>query len=210
MNFIVITGPTYDGAEKKIKSLSKIPAGVELRLDLFNIIDLEKIRDLIKLCHSQDKKVILTLRSTRSGGNYKGSFEVLEEEIKSLSNLKPDYVDVEWILSDQLFDSLKDVKVIASHHDFDKTPLDLEKLITRMKEKTAYAYKVCTTATDVSDSFRMIKFIHKQAKSGVKIIGLCMGSEGKITRVDGPKVGNYLNYKIIHTQDKVAPGLDFS
>ena len=37
-----------------------------------------------------------------------------------------------------------------------------------------------------------------------------MGNQGKITRIDGLKVGNYLNYKIIHIGDKVAPGIDFS
>ena len=38
MEFIVITGPTFSNAAKKIKKAVKILDGIELRLDLFQDI----------------------------------------------------------------------------------------------------------------------------------------------------------------------------
>jgi 3-dehydroquinate dehydratase type I len=210
MDFIVITGPTISQALRKIKRAEKIDAGIELRLDLFQSYSHEEIKEILALCKSLNKKVIFTLRSKDSGGGFSGSKEALIDEIKALSKLHPDYMDIEWHLPKELFNSVEETKTIASHHDYYKTPISLGHILSQMLEKQAYAYKICTTAQETSDSFRMINFIHKQKKQNLNIIGLCMGEKGKITRTDGLKVGNYLNYKIIHIGDKVAPGIDFS
>jgi len=209
MDFIVITGPNFQTAMKKIKRTLKIDAGIELRLDLFKEITLKEIRAIQKICKENGKKIIFTLRSALSGGGFNRSILSLEKTIEMLAELKPDYMDVEWNLSERLFNKLQDTKIIASHHDFNKTPKSIDEIFEKMRTKKAYAYKVCTTAQDVSDSYRMINFIHKHKNDGLNVIGLCMGEKGKITRTDGPKVGNYLNYKIIHVGDKVAPGIDF-
>ena len=63
------------------------------------------------------------------------------------------------------------------------------------------------TANSLSDSYKMLRFIQKTTKEGLKIIGLCMGDYGRLTRTEGLKAGNYLNYTILHTRDKIAPGL---
>ncbi len=210
MEFIVITGPTFSNAAKKIKKAVKILDGIELRLDLFQNISKEEIIEIRDICKEADKKVIFTLRSSRSGGGYRRSLLSLENEIEKLSLIGPDYFDVEWDLSDDLFNSLGHVKVIASHHDFEKTPPSLDRILGKMMMKKAYAYKLCTTSRALSDSYRMLNFIQKQKNAGLNFIGLCMGEKGKITREDGLKVGNYLNYKIIHIGDKVAAGLDFA
>ncbi|MCH9621345.1 MAG: 3-dehydroquinate dehydratase [Chlamydiia bacterium] len=209
MDFIVITGPTFSAAIRKIKRTLKIDAGIELRLDLFHEINTIEIKEILKVLRDAGKKVIFTLRSIQNGGGYKRSMPSLEKEIKDLATLDPDYMDIEWNLSSSLFDALDSTNIIASHHDFIRTPPSIERLLEKMMQKKAYAYKVCTTAQALSDSYRMINFIHKQKNLGLNIIGLCMGEKGKITRQDGLKVGNYLNYKIIHVSDKVAPGIDF-
>ena len=79
MEFIVITGPTFTEAMRKVKRTLKINAGIELRLDLFKRYLHEEVKELINLCHEHDKKVILTQRSSKSGGGFTGSVELLEE-----------------------------------------------------------------------------------------------------------------------------------
>jgi|GEM_PF-3835022 3-dehydroquinate dehydratase type I len=209
MEFIVITGPSYKIALKKIQKALKIRDGIELRLDLFHEIKKEEVGEIVDLCKSFGKKIILTLRSLEGGGNYKRSIASLEEEIFSLSATLPHYMDVEYTLSDDLFSSLQNTHIISSFHDFERTP-NLDLVLKKMQRKKAYAYKVCTTPLLISDSYRMLNFIHKQKKLGLNFIGICMGEKGKITREEGLKVGNYLNYRIIHLRDKVAEGLDFA
>ncbi|MCH9616788.1 MAG: 3-dehydroquinate dehydratase [Chlamydiia bacterium] len=210
MEFIVVAGPEYSTALLRIRKALKTMDGIELRLDLFKEINIENIKAIIDMCRAKGKKIIITLRSLTGGGGYNRKIDLLEQEVRRLSLLKPDYMDIEWDLSEQLFKDITDTKIIASYHDFEKTPPLLEKVLEKMKQKKAYAYKLCTTSKDLSDSYRMLHFIHKQKKEGLNIIGLCMGETGKITREDGLKVGNYLNYRIMSPRDKVAGGLDFA
>lgn len=210
MEFIVITGPTYKSALSKIKRALKIKDGIELRLDLFKNLSTSQLLEIKDICQKAGKKVIFTLRSMKSGGGYRRSILSLEQSIYNLAEMNPDYIDIEWNLSNDLFFSIKNTKIISSHHDFEKTPTNLERILLRMKKENIYAYKLCTTSQSLSDSYRMLNFIHKQKKAGMNFIGLCMGNKGKITREDGIKVGNYLNYKIMHLGDKVASGLDFA
>jgi len=120
----------------------------------------------------------------------------------------PDYIDIESDLSA----SLPNCNIISSYHHFERTPRDLEEIVKKMNRNnpTAYAYKVCTTANSVSDSYKMLRLIQKLTSEGIKFIGLCMGEKGSITREEGIKSGNYLNYFVLSNRDQCAPGLKFA
>ena len=182
--------------------------GVELRLDLFQEIDLPSIERLRK---SIAGKVIFTLRSRRNGGGFLGSEDKRLNLAKSLLALEPDYFDFECdtdpLFLSELSTSKMTTKIILSYHNFQATPKHLDVILNKMLLQPSYAYKICTTANSISDSYKMLRFVQKMHKSGMNIIGICMGDYGRITRTDGLKAGNYLNYTILHTRDKVAPGL---
>ncbi|MCH9811908.1 type I 3-dehydroquinate dehydratase [bacterium] len=210
MEFIVITGPTFFDAESKIAKALESFDGIELRLDMFRSYTKAELEEIVARCQEKGKKVIFTLRSQKGGGAFSKSYAQLEEKIFEISLLSPTYLDVESSLSADLFQNLSHAKVIASFHDFEKTPIRLEEILTLMQKKNAYGYKLCTTALDESDAFRMLSLVHKKSKEGMNLIGLCMGEKGKVTREDGLKVGNYLNYRILSSRDKVAGGLIFA
>jgi len=114
-------------------------------------------------------------------------------------------------LNSNLSTSLPGCNVISSYHNFDRTPRNLEEVIRKMnRDNPAYAYKVCTTANSISDSYKMLRLIQKLTSEGIKFIGLCMGEKGLITREEGIKSGNYLNYFVLSNQDQCAPGLQFA
>ena len=210
MEFVIVTGPTYKEAIKTVKKAVKISDGIEFRIDLFQSIFPLELTELVKICHFHEKKVLFTIRSCAQGGGSSLSKDSLENYIQELCSLSPDYIDIEYTLSKKLTSSITNVKKIISYHNFEKTPSNLEETLMLLQEHSAHAYKICTTARDISDAYRMMNFVHKQKKKGVNIIGLCMGKDGVTTRTDGLKFGNYLNYKIIHVRDNVARGLNFA
>lgn len=208
MQIAIITGPTYKIASSRIEQANKERDGVELRLDLFQEIDLSSIQQLRKTITG---KVIFTLRSRRNGGGFVGSEEKRLKLAKELASLNPDYFDFESDTDALFFEELRlltpSLKIILSYHNFLTTPKNLDLIIKKMLSFESYAYKICTTANSFSDSYKMLRFIQKMKNEGLKFIGLCMGEYGRPTRTDGIKAGNYLTYTILHNRDKVAPGL---
>ena len=179
MQFIVITGPTYLQAIRRIRKALQIGDGIELRIDCFKTISEKELLEIIALCKKKGKKIILTIRSNAGGGNSNLSNDKLEKYIIFLAKFSPDYLDIEHHLSKNLFRQIKELKVktIASYHDFVKTPLNLTKLLNSMKKKNSYCYKICTMAENIQDSFRMIQCIHKQKNKNFHFIGICMGEK---------------------------------
>jgi 3-dehydroquinate dehydratase/shikimate dehydrogenase len=208
MQIAVITGPTFQTATSRIILANSLRDGVELRLDLFQDLDIALLKELRK---SITGKVIFTLRSRRCGGGFIGSEEKRLTLAKELLALEPDYFDFESdtdpLFLNEILTSNISTKVILSYHNFLSTPKHLDLILNKLLLYPCHAYKICTTANSFSDSYKMLRFVQKTQKSGVNIIGICMGDYGRITRTDGVKAGNYLNYTILHTRDKVAPGL---
>lgn len=208
MQVAIITGPTYPTASNRIALANSSKDGVELRLDLFQQIDLKSLEELKK---NISGKVIFTLRSRRNGGGFLGSEEKRLSLARDLLSLKPDYFDFELDTDPSFLNEIislyPSTKIILSYHNFLTTPKHLDVILNKMLLTPCYAYKICTSANSFSDSYKMLRFIQKMAKSGINIIGICMGDYGRITRTDGIKAGNYLNYTILHSRDKVAPGL---
>lgn len=197
MQIVVITGPTYEIAKSRI-ALAKGLDGVEFRLDLFHSLSIEEVAELRKLAPG---KVIFTLRNRRQGGSFKGVETARLALIEKLLSLSPDYFDLEYDI-DPLFlqtitQAYPQTKIILSQHDFEKTPKNLSLTLKKMISTPADIYKLCTTANSLSDSYRMLRFVQITVKQGISFIGLCMGDQGRLTRTEGVKSGNYLNYNVL-------------
>ena len=209
MQIAVITGPDYSKARIGVlKANDSGMDGVEIRLDMFDEIIIDEIKNLMNLIQG---KVILTLRSKDQGGSFVGTRDEQKDIIKDLLTLGSDYLDVEFPISSSFgaeMDKQKhpECKIISSWHNYQYTPKNLDLILSSMMCDGIYAYKICTSAQNISDSYRMLSFIQRAAKNkDVKIIGLCMGFYGKTTRSEGIKAGNYLNYQMLNTRDRRKP-----
>ena len=195
---IAIQGSFAD-AKAHIQKANKRGDAIELRFDLLD--DLHHASKLKKLC---SLPVIFTLRKKSQGGKFLGSEREREEKILELLSHGADYVDLEYDCNPAFVQKVRhhfpDTKIICSFHNFDKTPENLEALLSEMKKMRAAIYKVATFANSSLDSLRMLAFVKKHDH----VAGMCMGEHGVITRILGPIVNNWFTYAAIG--EETAPG----
>lgn len=183
--FGVCPGPDIAAAESYLAQEKPFIDGIELRLDQFKQIDLSQLGNFVKSC---GLPVVFTVREQQ--------FALLD----SLCALQPAYVDLTHDapadVRKKLFEAYPKIQFICSYHDFSETPADLDALLAKMKTPHAHIYKIAVTAKTANDALRMLVFTQSCKE---KLIGICMGEEGKITRILAPVVGGYLTYAVTIT-----------
>lgn len=208
MLFGVCIGPTYKRAKEVLLAFQDKVDGIEIRLDLFASIDILKLKELLSFWN---KKVLITLRAKEEGGGFSGTEEERLFLWKEILSLKPDYVDVELSSSPSLLSYLQRqrprTRLILSYHNFTSTP-DLEEVYHRLKRIPADLYKIATLATTSIDSLRMLSFLYKKRKSQTPLLGLCMGEEGRMTRILAPIVGSEINYVSYQSNSSASGQID--
>ncbi len=182
---------------------------------LSNIKKANKLADVIEIWFDEvpsltEDKIDKILKATKKPVLYKhtGNKEVL----KKLLTKEIAYIDLDLKEKPKLIQGVKKstpkTTIIISFHDFKKTPSvsELSKLVAKMKKFGADVIKIAATANSFSDSTRMLSFLSQLRAQEQKAICLCMGKEGKITRLTGHLLGNYLMYAAITERDKTASG----
>src|ERR1700738_3467366 len=89
---VVIKGPTFEKAQEQISKAVAYADLVELRLDCFKSLDIAAL----KILRSHFSiPMIFTLSSQIQGGSYAQPEEQRLADIRSLVDLKPEYLDLE-------------------------------------------------------------------------------------------------------------------
>lgn len=156
---------------------------IEIRFDLFDHLDLSSP---IKF----EKPTIFTLRPVRQGGKFQGTEKERFQLIEKVLKWKPTFFDIEADTDPAFIEKIAkeypDTKFIGSHHDFEKTPENLE-----FPSNPHFALsKLVTFANTSLDGFRMLKAL----KGKKNVIGHCMGEKGSFTRVLGKICGSAITY----------------
>lgn len=127
-----------------------------------------------------------------------------------IKNIK--YIDFDISTDENILNKIKEkfpkIQLIISSHNFEKTPSqsELENLVEIMFTKGADIAKVATKANELVDSLRMLGLLSQLSAQGKKAICLCMGKHGRLTRIAGHLVGNYLMYAPLDKKESTAPG----
>lgn len=194
---------------KKSEDIAKASSradGLELRLDCFDAIDIPHIRTSIE---KSPIPVILTLRNRSQGGYFQGSESERLALIEQLFALEPHFFDLECDIdrsfARQMASHYPNVKIICSYHNFDETPQDLKQQLNKMRDPIFHTYKLATMAHSSLDALRMMQFV-KEVSVTTRMIGLCMGEKGQITRILGPIYGNRITYCAVDPDSAAAPG----
>lgn len=103
------------------------------------------------------------------------------------------FIDVDW--KETL---VPGAPLIISYHNFEETPTDLEAILSLLQAREASFYKIATMAHSTLDALRMLEFVSLHPK----VIGICMGPLGQITRILAPVFGTPLMYA---SMDELSP-----
>ncbi|MBM3183696.1 MAG: shikimate dehydrogenase [Chlamydiae bacterium] len=176
--------------------------GIELRLDLFHW-EFEKVKYLLD---RSPHPVMLTLRKKSQGGKFEGTEEEREAVILKLLALQPPFFDLEGDMRPTFLENtikkFPKTKFVLSHHDFEKTPENLESIYQNFMRFHPFSCKIAAFANATNDALKMLLF----AKNHRNVSVICMGEKGEFARVLGKIAGNVIDYAVFEGQEKTGPG----
>ncbi|KAI1499466.1 EPSP synthase-domain-containing protein [Biscogniauxia marginata] len=192
--FVSLTLPSVSSALDVIPRVCVGSDAVELRVDLLDDLSPEAIGSQISLLRSvANLPIIFTLRTTAQGGRF--SYESEKDVLplyRTAMRAGVEYVDLEMSLSDETLDTILSIRggstrVIASHHDPDGI-LSWKNGGWQYWYNRALQYgdviKLVGLARKMEDNFALATFKDRMfAAHGKPIIGLNMGSLGRLSRI---------------------------
>ncbi|EEI20196.1 3-dehydroquinate dehydratase [Lentilactobacillus hilgardii] len=215
---VPITGVDHDEIISQAKTITKKqPDVIEWRIDFFkNVTNHEALtktgNDLRKILGNI--ALLTTFRTKDEGGELslddKTYFKICKNVI---SGGYTDAIDIERFHEERQVKEVvqdahsKDVVIIMSNHDFDKTPTkdDIINRLTSMVELGADVAKMAVMPTNVNDLLTLLSATH-QASSLLEqpIITMSMGDIGKVSRISGEVFGSCLTFGTVGAAS--APG----
>ena len=206
---VPIVGVTKEAILDEARAITKLPADVvEWRIDWFeNVFDFDKLVDVLKDLREVlgDMPILMTFRTSKEGGE-----KAIEDEVYADINIKAaqtgyvDLVDVEVFTGDEIVKKIIDgahaagVKVVASNHDFFKTP-DKEDIVGRlrkMQDLGADIPKIAVMPQNKKDVLTLLAATEEMANEYADrpIITMSMAGTGVISRLAGEVFGSALTF----------------
>lgn len=188
----VIFRSKVDEILQEMELIKHLVDAAEIRLDYF-----EDWGALALLKEKAVLPLVFTFRRKNQGGRLAIAEEKRLELFEKALLLKPSFADIEadtdrrWI--DRVGALHPEIKWIGSHHDFEKTPDDLDGLLRSMQHRCFSIYKIALHARSSLDLLRFMVWA-KQNADRVALSCISLGLDGQPSRVLGQVMGNALNY----------------
>ena len=206
---VPIVGVTKEAILDEARAITKLPADVvEWRIDWFeNVFDFDKLVDVLKDLREVlgDMPILMTFRTSKEGGE-----KAIEDEVYADINIKAaqtgyvDLVDVEVFTGDEIVKKIIDgahaagVKVVASNHDFFKTPDkdDIVGRLRKMQDLGADIPKIAVMPQNKKDDLTLLAATEEMANEYADrpIITMSMAGTGVISRLAGEVFGSALTF----------------
>lgn len=217
---VPITASTISEIEKEslhIYSMKDTIDLVELRIDFFdNVTELDKVKEVIT-CVAQILKevpILFTFRTHEEGGEREISIEAYKALLlAAVDSGRVQLIDIEIMKDVDIFSDIaeyahkRDVLVVASNHDFEKTPTKDEILfrLMRMANEGGDIAKIAVMPQDENDVMTLLEAT-VMAKTCVEkpIVTISMGKLGTVTRIAGETFGSAITFGT--AKKKSAPG----
>jgi len=201
--------PIQPRSLKELKQKAKKAGQKEVDLIEVWIDHLPKKLDAKSIVEVCPKPVIIVNKSRKEKGSWKGTEKDRIERLKQFALPGVAYIDVGIDTDTKLIKSLvkakKRAKIIISYHNFTKTPSGAS---LKEKVKRGFAHgdnmvKIATYAQKPHDNFIALSLLATEKKP---LAAMCMGKEGKVSRVLGERFGSALTFTALDSKAKSAPG----
>ena len=206
---VPIVGVTKNDIIEEAKTFHSIPVDVvEWRVDWFEgVFDFAQVEDVLKDLRAAlgNTPILMTFRTSKEGGEKAIEPEAYAElNIKAAQTGYVDLIDVEIFTGDEIVKKIIDgahaagVKVVASNHDFFKTP-EKEEIIRRlcmMQELGADISKIAVMPTCKQDVITLLSATLEMSEKYADrpIITMSMAGTGVVSRLTGETFGSALTF----------------
>lgn len=215
---VPIVERTYDDIIAKATELTvKRVEMVEWRADFFEgLFCKEEMSKLLLALKSMFKDTIflVTVRSVSEGGQVSMDEDEMEELLLSIASSRcPDLLDVEYFTYTKPNELIKNIQtkgisVIASHHDFKKTPNKnvCLRLLEQMESADADIIKLCAMPENTKDVFELGRAAGEfiMTRPGFPMIVIAMGNPGVLSRIAPGAFGSCVTFGSVDKSS--APG----
>lgn len=206
---VPIVGKTEEEIIEEINDLKGICLDVvEWRVDFFeNVENIQQVKDVLNELRKYipNTPLLFTFRSIKEGGQKlisKDYYTILNKEISNTGLI--DLIDVELFMGDEIVNEIvefaheKEVKVVMSNHDFNKTP-EKEEIISRlckMQKLGADLPKIAVMPQNGRDVLVLLTATNEmvQVYADRPIITMSMAGMGVISRLCGEIFGSSLTF----------------
>lgn len=188
---------------------------IEWRADYFeSFSNLGAVKELLHKMKGQigDIPLLVTLRSREEGGESDLDEKAYREWILAVAKMNlADAIDIEaislWKGDVKVIKNLG-AKVVASYHDFLKTPSDeeIEEKLACLKRSGADVIKMAVMSRGSNDTRRLIDWIVKLREKQIPCVLISMGEDGILSRGIGAYAGCEWSYGVGEKEITVAPG----
>lgn len=206
---VPIVGVTKEDILNQAKALQNVEVDVvEWRVDWFEgVFEFEKVKDVLVDLRKELKELplLFTFRTSKEGGEKSIENEEYVNLNKSVAATGlVDLVDVEVFTGDEYVKEViksaheSNVKVIASNHDFDKTPSkdEIVSRLIKMQDLGADIPKIAVMPTCKLDVLELLEatVIMSEQHANRPIITMSMAGKGVISRLCGEAFGSCLTF----------------
>lgn len=205
---VPIVGITKEDIIEEAKTFDSIPVDVvEWRVDWFEgVFDFAKVEDVLKDLRTVlgNIPLLMTFRTSKEGGEKAIEPDAYAElNIKAAQTGYVDLIDVEIFTGDEIVKKIIDgahaegVKVIASNHDFFKTPAkaDIIYRLRKMQDMNADIPKIAVMPQSSKDVLTLLTVTESWRETGkTPVITMSMAGKGLISRLCGEIFGSAVTF----------------
>ena len=182
---------------------------LEVRVDLFEHVTADRVRDEVKALKRHGLPLIGTIRSPKEGGGRAKLTDAQRLELYDVLAPLVDAIDVE--LHASIVKSVSaaarrhEATLILSYHDFQRTPAaqELERISEAATALNADVVKIATSARSEDDVRRLLRFTLEHRER--RLVTIAMGQIGSVSRLLFPLAGSLLTYTSISPSDGQIP-----
>ena len=206
---VPIVGKTKTDILEEAKKITTLPVDVvEWRVDWFEgVFDFAQVEDVLKDLRAAlgNTPILMTFRTSKEGGEKAIEPEAYAElNIKAAQTGYVDLIDVEIFTGDEIVKKIIDgahaagVKVVASNHDFFKTPAkaDIIYRLRKMQDMNADIPKIAVMPQNRKDVLTLLAATEEMATNYADrpIITMSMAGTGVISRLCGEVFGSSMTF----------------